>query len=309
MPLPTKKKVPELDMGRYTWLLYGREKIGKTTLLSQWDDMLILPTEPGTKGLSIYEVPILKWEDMLAVVKDLEKEKEKFATVGIDTVTAAYTMALDYTCQRLGIPYPGESSGGREDFGKSWNQVKVEFTGVIKRIVNTGRGIVFTAHAQEIDIKHRSGAKYSRIIPSMPGQARKVIEALVDIAMYAEYFRDKNGQVVRALVCHGDELVWAGHRSVAGKFPSILPILEAGGYDTLKAGFAGEHPGLDPTTLLPAKEAFHSIAGALGKAQAEAKGEGGKPKPPPKKRAAPPKKAAPPSRGGQKLTTRQGVRK
>lgn len=267
MALPKRKKKPVLDMGKYTWLIYGREKIGKTTLLAQWDDMLVLPTEPGTKGLEIFEVPIKCWQDMLDVVKDLEADTSRFSTVGIDTVAQAYNMALAHVCIRMGIPYPGESSSGKEDFGKSWNQVRVEFTEAIKRIVNTGRGVVFTCHAQEIEIKQRSGAKYSRIIPSLPGQARKVIEALVDIAMYCEYFRDVEGRTVRAMVCHGDELVWAGHRKVAGRFPPIMPLLEEGGHEALKAGFLGQHAGLDPTTLLPAKETFLSVAGALDKAK------------------------------------------
>jgi len=256
--LPTKPTKPVSDIGKYTFLVYGREKIGKTTLLSSWPDALFLATEPGTKGLKVYEVACKNWKDVRMAVKLLEEDDSRFQTVVIDTVDRAYDMCLEYTCDKIGIPYPGEDASGRNDWGKSWRAVKVEFLSVVHRIVNTKRGLCFTSHAKETEFSTRSGEKYNRIYPSMSSQARSVIEAFVDIYFYAEYMKDTDGNTQRVLICNGDETIFAGHR--AGDFPQILPLLKEGGYDEVTLGFQGKHAGLDPETLRPARQTSQAAA-------------------------------------------------
>ena len=53
--LPDEPKIASQDLKDYMILLYGREKIGKTTWLRSFPDALFLTTEPGTKGLELYE--------------------------------------------------------------------------------------------------------------------------------------------------------------------------------------------------------------------------------------------------------------
>jgi hypothetical protein len=218
--------------------------------MASWPGVLFLSTEPGTKGLQIHEVPIGDWATLLGAVDALEKDKSsKFKTIVIDTVDLAYDMCLEHVCTNLMIPYPGEDSSGKEDWGKSWKAVKDEFTDAVSRILRSNRGLWFVSHAKERQIKTRGGEKYDRIGPSMGSQASRVIEALVDIFIYADYMRDTDGNVVRVLVCEGDETVWAGHRKTAGKFPPLLPLEEKGGYETFVEAFNGEHEGIDPRTL------------------------------------------------------------
>jgi len=248
--LPTKRKEPDLDPSHYTGLVYGPPKIGKTTFLSQWPDALFLTTEPGTKGLSIFEEPIPNWSKLRRTVTALEKEPKRFRTVVIDTVDLAYDMCLDYVCKELSIPYPGEDASGKEDWGRSWKAVRDEFTDVVARILRTERGLWFTSHAREREIKTRSHEKYDRIGPTMSKQASAVVEALVDIFFYVDYMRTTEGKVIRVLVCEGDETVWAGHRQTAGDFPALLPLPQKGGYEMFVRAFNGKHPGIDPTTLI-----------------------------------------------------------
>ena len=47
--LPTKKSKIESDLSKYSILLYGKIKIGKTSLAAQFPDALFLMTEPGGK--------------------------------------------------------------------------------------------------------------------------------------------------------------------------------------------------------------------------------------------------------------------
>ena len=75
--LPTEKKAVVKDIGLFTWLLYGREKIGKTTVMASWPDAIFFTTEPGTKGMSIFEYNheeggITDWQKFKDGVKLLE---------------------------------------------------------------------------------------------------------------------------------------------------------------------------------------------------------------------------------------------
>jgi hypothetical protein len=172
----------------------------------------------------------------------------------IDTADRAYDMCLDWVCKKLGIPYPGESMDGRNDYGKSWKAVKQEFLSVVHRILRTGRGLAFTSHAVEHTIETRGSVKYTRIFPSMSKQARSVIEALVDMFFYADYVKTPDGVVHRILLTEGDDCVWAGHRECAGVFPRFLPMPDPKeddetGYEAILRGFNGEHEGVSAEVI------------------------------------------------------------
>ena len=274
--LPTAPKEQDTDISHYTTLIYGREKIGKTTLMSSFPDALFLSTEPGTKGLKVFEFNaenggITSWDVFRAAVDLLEKDRTRFKTIVIDTADRAYDMCLDWVCDTMKIEYPGHDSNGTEDFGKSWRAVKMEFLECIHRIAKTGRGICFTSHAKETEFKTKSGEKYTRIFPSMSSQARTVIEAIVDMFFYAEYVRDPSGETKRILICQGDDTIWAGARAtVGGVFPQFLPMKAKDGYVVIRDAFMGKLVGIDPATLVPARTTTETAKKLIVKAKTKA---------------------------------------
>lgn len=285
--LPLKAKAVEEDIMKYLFLVYGRQKIGKTSLFAQWPDALFLSTEPGTKGLEIFEIQVTNWDTLLQAVKELEEEK-RFTSVVIDTADRAYDMCLDYTCKKLRIPYPGTDDTGKNDYGKSWRAVRMEFLSAINRIVNTGRGVCFTSHAREYQVRSRSGETWDQISPTMSKQSRETIESIVDFFFFAEYVRDLQGNIRRILITEGDEIIWAGHRDGLGlSFPRFLPLLKKGGYDVILKAFQGEDVGLDPDELYPSKPTSKAGGKLLAKAKTPVKSQGAT-----RKRGATPKKIA-----------------
>ncbi len=252
--LPTKRTPIIRDFNRYMALVYGREGIGKTTMFESFPDILFLLTEPGAKGLELFDIECRTWEDILGAVDLLEKDPKHYKSVVIDTVDRAYDFALEYVCRKLGIPYPGEDAQGEADWGLSWREVKKEFMGVVHRLSRLRLGPFFTSHAKESRIKTRSGETYDRIYPTMSGQARSVIEAVVDFIFFADYVKTVNGQNIRVLFTEGSEGICAKARKGVGNFPPILPLPLEGGYDVLVSGFMGRHPGIDPRTLKMGKE-------------------------------------------------------
>jgi len=202
--LPTERSTPSSNLGEFAVLLYGREKIGKTSFCSHFPDTLFLMFEPGAKALSIYQMTMSSWKEFKSTVATL-KSTDRFQTVVIDTVDVAYKAAEEFICKRLAIQHPSD-----EDYGKAWSMIRDEVLHTIYDLANTGRGVIFVSHEETRQLTTRRGAKRDFTQPSMPAGCKKVVEPLVDIWM--RYAFNIDGQ--RALQIRGDDEVAAGHRLV-----------------------------------------------------------------------------------------------
>jgi len=179
-----------------TFLVYGERKIGKTSLCSQFEDALVILFEPGGKGLRLMKTEITQWAEFVRYV-DLVLESDRFRTVVIDTADASYRRCYDAMMRKLGIEKPPEN-----DYGATWGLINAEYERPMAKLMNSGRGVVFTSHAQLREIEG-----FQKIIPSMPAGARRYVSAAVDATIYYGYFGKR-----RYLTVQGSEQLDAGHR-------------------------------------------------------------------------------------------------
>lgn len=213
--LPDKKSVPKSRLEDFVTLLYGEVKVGKTTLLQHHENAFYAMFEAGGKSVATYQKPIPSWEYWIAYVKELRKDKF-FRHVVIDTVDVAARQCVVYVCDKLGIDHPAE-----EDYGKGYDMIAAEFQRrMITELTSLGKGVTFVSHAEQKEVKSRSGEKFDRIQPTMSKMARRVIEPSVDI--WAYYCLNGNR---RQLHIEGDDLIAAGHRlETRFKYPDGNPI-------------------------------------------------------------------------------------
>jgi len=270
--IPTKPKTAVTDINQYVFMIYAREGFGKTTGFATWPDSMFFSFEPGTKALEIREFFSQNnvqpsWEAFRAAVAMLIKipvEERTVKSLILDTGDKAYDCCMDWFCKDRKIPYPGEDSDGDEDWGKSWKELKKEFTEQICMASNAGYGIGITSHSKTSTINSASGSKYEIITPTMGGQAFSVMRAITDFIFYGEYVKDSSGNPVRVLITEGDELVTAKHHERQGiRMPKYLPFPapweNETPYEVISKAFNGQHPGLDPSTFQTSK--LTSVAG------------------------------------------------
>lgn len=77
------------DLSGYMVYVYGSPGCGKTTLCSEFPDVLLLATEKGWNAIGgIIVQPITTWGEMKQTINQLKKPevKERFKTIAIDTV-------------------------------------------------------------------------------------------------------------------------------------------------------------------------------------------------------------------------------
>ena len=201
LTLPTEKNEPLKNLLDASFLLYGPKKIGKTTLLSQFEDPFFIFFEPGGRFISTFNRSPKTWPQFKGYLDLLEKE-DKFRTVILDTVDQCYNMCYRWVCDEMGIEHPQD-----QKWGSAWKRIEDEFASAIMRIVAMDRGKIFTSHSEEKDVENEDGQEVRRIIPTMPKQAARVLEALVDIWACYKY-KGKE----RVLYVEGNENISAGHR-------------------------------------------------------------------------------------------------
>lgn len=210
--LPEALSKPEDRIEAYSFLLYGPKKIGKTTMLAQagkdigGKKVFFAMFEPGGKALKLYQRSINSWMEFKQYVSLLLKSKE-FGAIVVDTADIAYDQCLAYACMKLGIEHPSD-----EAWGKGWGAVKKEFTYEINRLLRSGMGVFFTSHSKKDEIRKRSGSSWHETMPTMSGQARDVLEGVIDVWIHYDYKGNS-----RRLTIVGNESLGAGHR-LEGRF-------------------------------------------------------------------------------------------
>lgn len=204
--LPKEKSEPCSSLAGYSTLIYGAKKIGKTTLASMFDKAFFLFFEPGGKALSVFGRKIKSWLEFKGYNKLLQKDK-KFATVIVDTGDIMYEQGSEHVCKKLVIDHPSD-----EAWGKGWKAVKKEVSTEVMKLLNSGKGVIFISHSREEEIKKKGGEDYNRTSSTLPGQAKELLEGVVDIWAYYTYEGNK-----RYLYIQGDDYIDAGHR-IEGRF-------------------------------------------------------------------------------------------
>ena len=158
---------------------------------SQADSALFLATEPGLNALDVYQAPIQSWDQLLAAGSEIAEGKHSFKTIVIDTIDNAYRMCAEHVCAKFKIEH--ESDLG---YGKGWALINNEFHRVLTKLAFLPYGLYLVSHSVEREIETRTG-KYTRIVPTLPDKARKIVLGMVDLILYCdlEAVTDEEGKV------------------------------------------------------------------------------------------------------------------
>lgn len=230
--LPTGPTPAVSDLSRLSILLYGVPKVGKSTLASHAPGALFLATEPGLNHLSVHQVPITSWEQLLAVCGELAAGGHDFRTVVIDIIDNAYDMCMAYIAAKNNVKHVGDM-----DHGKGWALLKGEFKRVLLKLAGLPVGLILVSHEKTVEVKTRT-AKFNRTETTLSGQAASIVQPLVDVIMYASQSVTRNADgepvITRTLHAGPHPAHIAGDRT--GRLPATLPM----DWAALAAAFGGD---------------------------------------------------------------------
>jgi len=178
--LPTEVSQKVNDLGKQIILIYGRPKIGKSTLCSKFPDALFLATEPGLNHLEVFKQPIRNWAEFMAACKDVAEGKHKFKTIVVDTIDALIPLLQTYIEEQNSVDYIGDLP-----HGKGWFLATSELRRVLNKLTMLPYGLILVSHAKQEEIETKT-AKYKRFSIDIGGKNQNAILNLMDIILFMD---------------------------------------------------------------------------------------------------------------------------
>lgn len=149
-------------------LIYGANRTGKTSNLVKAPKPLVCCFENGLNAIdSIKNIKVKKWNDWTTFVRQLtsdstiEKAKELYSTIIVDTVDGMADLAAEFICGVYGVSRINEGNRG---YGL-WKEYSQEINKWLKLLVNSGYTVCFIAHEGEREFSNEKGEKYTKIYP------------------------------------------------------------------------------------------------------------------------------------------------
>jgi hypothetical protein len=208
LTLPTEPSVVSDVMSDYSFVVHGERKIGKTTLATAEENVLVLSFDPLRPGLAILQRHCPDWSTFKVYISKLVELATKdydgfpYPRVVVDRVDLAYGAALAHICRQRGIKHPSDV----DDWGSTWGAIKREFESTVMKAMALPCGTWFICHSEWKKTKTVSGREKECLRPQLSGQADGIVNGLAD-GVFAYCWDDAE----RVLVVRGDDEVNAGN--------------------------------------------------------------------------------------------------
>jgi len=219
-----------------TILIYGRAKIGKSTLASKFPNPIFLATEAGLRYIQCNKVNITSWEAFLEVCAELSEGKHEYKTIVIDTIDNLATYCADFVLRDF-----NERVSEKDNVvhiadiphGKGWMKVTYELDRVLSKVAGMPYGLVMISHSDVEKVETKS-SKYDRMSISITGKGSKhLFLNMSDIILFIDS-DVKGGVEERVIRTKPSRDYEAGDRS--GKLPATIGL----DYNELEKYLKGE---------------------------------------------------------------------
>lgn len=193
-------------------VIYGPEGIGKSTLASQFPDAVFIDFEHGTDTMDVarFDTPA-SLDELILLLKSIAQE-DICKSVVLDTADKLEQILTDSVCKKMGfksIEDPG--------YGKGYTYLADAWLEVLKacdEIVESGKNIVFTAHAQmrKFEQPDEMGA-YDRWELKLQKKTAPLVKEWSDMLLFCNYkntiIEDQRTKSKKAI--GGKRVIYATH--------------------------------------------------------------------------------------------------
>jgi hypothetical protein len=221
MPLPTQKRGRKTRIDESNTLLFGEPKIGKSTLVAQMPNAVILDTENGTGFLDVFMIPVTDYSTFIQAVRELTEQSHAFSPICIDTLDNVVRFCASEVCRTFGVKDLADLP-----YGKGYSVLANGLMQLLAKLASLGRGLWLTAHVKEVEVDLPGGSKALRAEPSLSSSLCKQVLAFCDFVIFlhpVEVPGVAGGPptVTRVLETKPTSRWYAGDRT--GKLPAQLP--------------------------------------------------------------------------------------
>jgi len=237
--LPTKKVKASIKSPK-NLIIFSKPKIGKTSLISQLDNCLILDLEDGSKYLDALKVKATSFEEIKEIGKAIKEQGHPYKYIAVDTITALEEIVLPYAEYLYSKSPMGKNwfspGGGKERYGtiiglpegSGYYWSRQAFTKVTDYILTWAPYTIFVGHVKDI-VLEKNGANFSSLDLDLTGKLKRIAASNADAIGYLYRKGDKN---ILSFKTTNDISSGARPTHLRNEEFVISEITEKGGYAT-----------------------------------------------------------------------------
>lgn len=137
-------------------LIYGKNTLGKTPQSCKFPKPMLVMGEAGGSALKVKKFMMKKQADFVTLVKQLtddktvEKSKERYQTIIIDTVEDIIELFEDQVCREFGVQDCGEVQKAQDGNPNGYSLYRKRFKQQIRLLTGCGYTVIFIAHEETV---------------------------------------------------------------------------------------------------------------------------------------------------------------
>lgn len=199
--LPKEKSTPKINNPKFL-ILFGRPKAGKSTLMANLENNLIIDLENGYQALSALVVQARTVNDFAEIANALREEIKKegkfpYKYITIDNATRLEEMCLSYACQLYRQTPMGKTYQGTDirtlPNGSGYMYLRQAVRKVIDMFRDLCESLILVAHVKEKMI-NKEGEELSEMSIDLTGKLGDILCGEADAIGYV--YRKKSGTIV-----------------------------------------------------------------------------------------------------------------
>ena len=200
--LPKSRVAPE-SLSPKNLIIFSKPKTGKTSLLSELPDCLILDLEGGTKYLNAMKVEANTFEEIREVGNAIKEAGNPYKIIAVDTITALEEMVIPYAEALYSRSPMGKNwfnpGGGKEKYGSilglpegsGYFWTRQAFTKVIDYIKTWAPYVIFVGHVKDTQLE-KAGGTFNSLDLDLTGKLKRITTSNSDAIGYLYRKGNKN---------------------------------------------------------------------------------------------------------------------
>jgi hypothetical protein len=200
--LPTQK-VAASQISPKNLIIFSKPKVGKTSLLAQLEDCLILDLEQGSDYVDAMKLKASSVDDIKAIGKAIKEAGFPYKYIAVDTITALETICLPYaeilySRTPMGKNWFKKTPDGKyaPDSGKAmyglvtslpngggWMYQREAITKIIEFIKTLAPRVILVGHVRETMLE-KNGSEFSSSDLDLTGKVKRIISSQSDAIGY-----------------------------------------------------------------------------------------------------------------------------
>lgn len=184
-------------------IIFSKPKVGKTSLLAELKDCLIIDLEKGTKHFDAVKLNANSIEDIIAIGQEIIKAGKPYQYIALDTITALEEMCIPYAEKLYAKKPMGKSwfkktadgkldpASGKAQYGNILNlpngagyaYLREAMTKIIDYVKTLAPRIILVGHIKDT-LLEKAGAEFTSSDLDLTGKIKRIISSQSDAIGY-----------------------------------------------------------------------------------------------------------------------------